>query len=758
MIAGALVRLFRLIVGPDSKLDEENRAIGESGQIRSKAMVTSRGGLSPDLFRSLSNVLISRKRVPSDSFLLASVLESSLLLLSLGTAPFASGATTSAGHVVNLNVVDSKEIRFARLSTEDGLSQNVVLQIQQDDQGFMWFGTADGLNRFDGYEFKVYKRGQPSVPRLAGSWISALFKDRSGVLWVGADDFLERFDPKADTITHYRSDAKDANSPSGTVRGITQDESGALWLATSRGLDRLDATTGKFTHYRLNESDPNSLNPADSDEITSISQDHDTVWAQTHAGMNAFNTRTDKATRYPQLLNPTDSTQPLRWEQHVYEDRTGRHWVFSPLKGLSTFDPHTGELIQYRFHSRDPKDPAVNDIFCMVQDEDGVFWLGTGGSGVLKFDPRDGSVLRFRHDPFDSKSLGDDWVTSLFEDREQNIWVATSGGGIAHFPRRTAGFQAYKKNQSTNSLDQDFVLSVFEDSERQLWIGTDLVLNCLDLKTGRFTRYQSSPTEPGSIGSGSVLSALEDSSGTLWLGTYGGGLNRFDRKTRRFTSYRYRKDNPNGISSDVIRRIIQDHQGIFWIATDSGFDRFDPRTQRFTHIGGVFDKLANSQFSDMVEDHHGYIWIGTVKAGLIRFHPGTGDYRVFTSDPNTPTALSSNHVNNLLIGTDGTLWVGTQQGLNKFHYDTDTFTSYGERDGLPNDYIHGALDDGRNLWLGTNRGLVKFDPTSGKSIVYYTVDGLAGDQFNSWGSPFKSRDGEMFFPGIDGLTPSSLPD
>jgi signal transduction histidine kinase/ligand-binding sensor domain-containing protein/CheY-like chemotaxis protein len=662
-----------------------------------------------------------------------------------------SSETRATTPLVRLPVVEGKDIRFTHLSTEKGLSQSVVESIVQDDQGFMWFGTQDGLDRYDGYEFKIYKH-EADNSGLSGGTVTALFKDRSGALWVGEDQFLDRLDPVTQKITGYRSDPRNPTNLSGRVYGITQGPEGQMWLATSSGLDRLDPTTGMFTHYRHDPDDPRSL---DSNgpmlDIRFVGFDRSgRLWVETSAGLNSFDEKTGKATRYSQLRNRNEYHV-----QGVYEDRSGTLWIHSREdSGLGTFDPKTGTFVRYAFQTSDSGTPTAERVTAVLEDRNGVLWFGTGGSGLMKWDRRRGVVIRYRNHPEDPESLSNNFVLSLCEDHEGNIWAGTGGGGVNRFSATPSGFISYhKKAGDKNSLDQNFVLSVFEDSHRELWIGNDGVLNRVDQETGQFTFYRHNDADPSSISHGAVLSTVEDRSRILWFATHRGGLNSFDRRTGRFKAYRYKPSDPNSPKSDVIMRLLLERGDVLWLGIDHGVDRFDLKTKRFSHYPELINKLAGTRISSMAEDHQGNLWLGTVDGGLRRFNPTTGEYRDYANNPENPGTLSSNRVHALYVDRAGVLWVGTQQGLNKFDAYKDTFTAYGEQDGLPNNTIQGILEDRKgNLWVSTNNGLAKFNPTTKEVRNYYAPDGVAGSEFNSWGTPFQSPSGEMFFPGVKGLT------
>ncbi len=651
---------------------------------------------------------------------------------------------------VPMQVMDGHDIRFAHLSTADGLSEMAVQQISQDDQGFMWFGTLDGLNRYDGYEFKVYKRGAPNA-ELGGTTITALFKDRSGQLWIGVDQYLDRFDPITEKLTEYRHDPKISTSLGGTVYAITQDREGQVWLATSTGLDKLNPATGIFSHFRHDDRDLTSLDAKGlQTDVRFVGVDNsDTLWVETSAGINSFDPKTGKATRFPQLLNHGESHV-----QYVYHDHSGRLWIHSREgSGVGTFNPKTGEVVRYKFPTGDPGTQTAERVTSVLEDERGILWFGTQGSGLLKLDPNHGTIVRYRNEPADPRSLSNNFVLCLYEDLEGNIWAGTGGGGINRFPAIPSGFTSYQKRPGErNGLDQNFVLSVFEDSDGILWVGNDGVLNRIDPKTGGFTFYRRRNGD-SSISDGTVLSAVEDGAGTLWFATYRGGLNSFDGRTGRFKAYRHEPGDPNSLSSDVVMRLQLDPKGTIWVATDHALDEFDPRSKRFKHYPELNGSLSVGLVTCLVQDRRGMLWLGTNEAGLVRFDPATRRYEAYKNQPGNSAALSGNRVNALLVDAGGTLWVGTQLGLDRFDGATQQFHAYTERDALPSNAVEGILEDRqRNLWVGTDNGLAKFIPSTNSVRAYYASDGLAGSEFNYWGAPFQDTHGEMFFPGVNGLT------
>jgi ligand-binding sensor domain-containing protein/signal transduction histidine kinase len=639
---------------------------------------------------------------------------------------------------ITLPVVDGKGIRFTRLSTDEGLSQTRVIQIVQDDQGFMWFGSQYGLNRYDGYKFKVFKHEPGRTNSLSGVFISSLFKDRSGSLWIGCGEFLDKFDPLTETFTHYRIDTTDAQGETVPVTHISQDHMGMLWLSTLRGLFRFDPSTGQTIRYRHDPNNPFSLS---SDEVKQTAEDRTgTFWVGSSEGLDTFDRDTGKVTLHVPLHE--------RGEMSFYEDRLGVFWIVHVTgDGLAVFDPKTNTLTPYSFHEGHFSDALPTGVMAMLEDRDGTLWFATLGNGLLKFDRKGRKFIRYRHDPTNPESLGQDDVAALFQDREGNIWAGLHMMAPNRFSTRPPLFERFKHEPGNpNSLRGTMVNGIYEDRQGILWIGSIDALNRVDRNTGQYTFYRTA--RPGV--SPRPTSIIEDRAGVLWVGSDAHGLTRFDPKTGLFKTFRHNPADPFSVSSDRVVRLLIDHAGTLWATTFDGLTRFDPATSHFTVYKP--EKRSSAQIDiDVKEDRQGALWIGTDSSGLQRFDPATGQFTVYKQNANDPTSLSNNRVNSVHFDHSGTMWVGTQDGLDKFDPKTGRFKSYYEQDGLSGNVVSCILDDERgNLWMSTNNGLSVFDPSKQIFKNYSAADGLPGADLTGWGACFKSSSGEMFFGGFSG--------
>jgi ligand-binding sensor domain-containing protein/signal transduction histidine kinase len=676
---------------------------------------------------------------------------SSVFSVTLLFALCGSGSLAASQGVVKLPVVEKTDLRFTHLASGEGQPHSRVGQIAQDDLGFLWFGTQDGLQRYDGYRsFREYRHDPRNPNSLAGSDSFALFKDRSGKLWVGSDEFLDRYDPETEMLTHYRSDPLDPGRFQGVLFDISQDHEGMLWLATDHGLNRLDPAKWQTVRYQNKPGDPTSLS---SNLVRATFEEKDgTFWVATSEGLDIFDRRTGRVTRHFPL--PDDFPRPGRSNPYLLisfcEDHSGVLWVtFSYGYGLAVVDRQANKLTFYSLNGAGTDNTLQSGVRAIHEDEDGTLWLGTTAGGLLKLDRDRKGFVRYRNNPSNPDSLSADQVNALCEDHEGNIWVGTTGGWVNRFPLKPLPFRRYRHEPGNpNSLDTDYTSSIYEDSQGILWVGSIRALTRIDRKTGKFTFYRTARGS-GNLSSSWVISIREDHSGYLWFGTVGGGLNRFDRRTGRFKVYRHNLEDPHSLSHDTVLDLFVDHQGTLWAGTEDGLDALDPEMEGFRRYKASGED--QNRYRTIAEDSDGALWLGTLSSGLRRLDPATGQ---FTFYPRTLEAggLSNERVNSICIDHSGNLWVATPSGLNRFDRATRSFASYDERDGLPNSNVNSILEDEHgDLWLSTNNGLSRFDPRAKTFRNYSVSDGLLGNEFYNYATAYRSSTGEMFFNSYAGV-------
>ena len=667
---------------------------------------------------------------------------------------------------VNVYAVENN-IKFEHITVDHGLSQSGISCILQDSQGFMWVGTQDGLNKYDGYNFTIYKYDELNSHSLSDNFIASIYEDKSGIVWVGTDNGgLNKFDRKTEQFSRYTHEPDNPNSLSDNrILSIYEDKFGALWIGTNgRGLNKFNREAEQFTHYSHNSNDPNSLGD---NTVFSIYEDKlGTLWIGTDGGgLNKFNRETEQFTHYthnPDDFNSLSSDTVLS----IYEDQSGNLWIGTRGGGLNKFNRETRQFIHYTHDPTNPNSLSDNTVSSINEDQFGNLWLATTswygnyyGAGLDKFEPETEEFIHYTHDSANPNSLSDNTVSYVFKDNSEILWIGTAFGGINLLDRKEQKFTHFKHNPAdSNSLSSNSVGSIYEDQNGILWIGTFRGgLNKFDLKTRRFTHYTHDPDNPYSLSSDEVWSIYEDHLGTLWIGTSGGGLNKFDRETGKFTHYKHDHNNINSLSDDSVWSIYEDHLGTLWIGTlNGGLTKFQRETEQFAQYkqdSNNPNSLSDNNIFSIYEDHLGTLWIGTASGGLNKFVRKNEKFTQYKHDPNKPNSLSYDRVLSIYEYPTGTLWIGTYGGgLNKFDIATETFTHYTTKDGLPNNSVIGILaDDDGNLWLSTGKGLSKFNPQNETFRNYDISDGLQGNEFDGVKAHFRSKTGKMFFGGLNGF-------
>ncbi|HEX4769354.1 MAG TPA: two-component regulator propeller domain-containing protein [Bryobacteraceae bacterium] len=666
----------------------------------------------------------------------------------------AFGAQKHIEGLVKPPVIDRHDIRFTRLSVNGKSLESRIENIVQDNYGFLWFGTSDGLYKYDGYTLKQYRHERGNPNSVGGDYILALHKDQDGTLWIGSwYDGLDRLDPNRDTFTHYRHQAGNPGSlSSDEVTCIYRDRSGQLWIGTRGGLDRLNPADGSFIHYR---HDPQNAGTLSNDTVNRVYEDREgNLWVGTSSGLNKLDRSTG---RFAQFLRDPANPGSIcnNYVNFILEDHLGVLWLASPVgSGLCALDVKTGQFTGYSFHAQEPSIQSVVGVNSVFEDGDGVLWVCTVDQGLLKLDRERKLFTRYRNEPGNPNSVPNDSVHSMLWDSEGAIWVGTLSG-LSHFPRRPPSFVDYRHEAGNpNSLQNDMIWSVQADSQGSLWIGNDDGLNRLERRTEKFTFYQHNPKDPHSLSYDKVFAIREDLSGTVWVGTYGGGLDRFDRTTGRFFAYRHDPKDPASLSSDSITTLLVDRQGTLWVGTQGGgLDRFDSRTGRFT---SYLNEPPNPDHTITVifEDRAGMLWVGQGQ-GLNRFDPKTGQGLAYHHNAEDPQSLSNNKINAIREDRRGHLWIGCDNGLNLMDRNRGTVTVFTTKDGLPDNAIESILEDDHGyLWLGTHNGLSRFNPQTRTFRNYLESDGLTGnflDPFGDEGSA-KAPNGEMIFGSGSGVT------
>ena len=635
-------------------------------------------------------------------------------------------------------------VHFDRLTTEDGLSQNTVTSILQDSRGFMWFGTEDGLNKYDGHTFTVYRHDPDDPHSLRDDSIMTLYEDRDGVLWIGTlTGWLERYEQDSGQFVHYSFD--------NPIFSLHQDRHGVFWIATRSAIYTLDQDTGEpsvaFTYYTAD----------------AIYEDREGVlWVGTFDGWLHFLDRAENKLR-PVSVNVPVEDYPLT---SIAEDRSGSLWLGRDGGGISRFDDLQQRWIHYRHDSDNPASLVDNDVSTLYTDQEGVLWIGTLGGGLDRLDSETGQFIHYQNLPGDPHSLGDNSILSLYQDKSGVLWIGTLTAGLSKLDLAGGNVYHYRHvADDPNSLGDNVVLAIHQDSEGVLWIGTRSGLDRFDRETGLWRHYRHDPNDPTSLGHDQVWAILEDSAGTLWIGTPD-GLDRYDNERGDGPQARFVHYSPVHHSfvfdDTAIVTILEGEPGTLLVATSSVVYRFHPDTGRFDHVWAIEQSLSWDRIRrgyswrpSILQDRAGALWLGTPEDGLYRLEGEK--WLQYRADQQDPTSLSSDSVLSLFEDTSGELWVGTGGGLDRFDRETETFTHYRVQDGLPSNEVRGILEDdvtpdrgGPYLWISTVAGLSRFNPRTESLRNYDASDGLQGNEFNA-GAAYKGTGGELFFGGMNGF-------
>ena len=642
-----------------------------------------------------------------------------------------------------------REVKFEHISIEDGLSQSSVNCILKDRRGLMWFGTQDGLNRYDGYKFKIYRHQPDNSNSISDSHINCIYEDRKGVLWVGTREGLDHFDREKEIFIHYKKDQPPPFKLSDNeIVAIGEDREGVLWVGTfAGGINKFDLKKNQFVAFQHDILNSNRIS------ILYIDSS-DVLWIGTQdVGLAQFDRKNGKFFHYTHNASDAKSLGN-NYVTAIAEDRQGKLWIGTKM-GLNQLDLKTNTFIHYEHMPNDAGSISNNVITCIYPIHDGGLLMGTE-EGLNEFNPGNKTFSRWKNDPLDPHSLSNNIILAIYQDPAHILWIGTNGGGFNKYPPGRDRFAHYQFNPrfASRGLSSNMVYAICEDRVGIVWLGTNRGLNRFDPASNQFTSYKSEPGNSRSLGSDYVISICEDRAGVMWVGTWGGGLNKFDRATGTFTHYLSNPGKEPSLSSNIVLAIYEDRRGGMWIGTEGGgINKFNREKQTFLHYLTVEEDpttISSNYINSICEDLSDTLWIGT-KYGLNKFDWHTGKFIRYTVNANESNSLAHNEVNVIVPGLRGILWIGTSGGLHKFDPKTNQFSHYGEADGLPNNVICGMLEDGQgNLWISTNKGLSKFDPRQGTFRNYGTKDGLQSSEFNV-GAFCKIGKDKMAFGGINGF-------
>jgi len=645
------------------------------------------------------------------------------------------------------------QIRFQRISVDDGLSKNNVTALLQDKTGFIWIGTFDGLNRYDGYEFTIYR--QTDEPgSISHNNIISLAEDKEGNIWIGTiGGGVNKFDPRTESFIHYKHEPGNPNSLTDDYVGVVYpDKSGIIWIGTERGgLNKLDPITNTFTSYNHFPDNPQTIS---GNGIFSLVEDHQGfLWVGTwNSGLYKFDKQNETFQSFrhdPQDPGSIANDQVTE----LMVDHWGHLWV-GTSNGVSTFNRSRGIFINFHHDPQNTNSLSSNLILSLFEDSNNQIWIGTA-EGLNQLKTGD-SFTHYKFNLSDANSISDNRVQAILEDRSGLMWAGTYVG-LNKFNPNTLGIKYYRSEPGNpNSLTDPKVRSIFQDRTGDVWIGTANGLNRYLLQTKTYEHFLPNKEVPGSVNAKHVSAIYEDNKGTLWVGYNEGGIDKFNNQRKTFKNYSHNPNDANSISGDDILFIYGDSQGKIWIGTwGDGLNCFDPDKEQFDHYFHSHqspNSLGGQYPFTMVEDDKGILWIGFWSNGLDRFDPQKGVFKNYRHDPRDSSSLSNERLRALFVDSNGLIWIGTEGGgLNLFNPRDETFSHYTTQHGLSNNTVYSILEDNKgNYWFSTTNGLSKLDPFTWTFKNFYKSDGLLNNTFNLHAS-YKSSSGELFFGGNNGL-------
>ena len=629
-------------------------------------------------------------------------------------------------------------ISFRNLTIADGLSQTTVQYIFQDSDGYMWFGTEDGLNRYDGLEFKFYRYNGENNNGIASNWINY----------------------------------------------INEDDNGGLWVATTRGLNKLDRISGKVEIYTSDEGNLSNNN------VNGIFIGEDKVKIVfTEDGLSIYNENLNEFERI--LYSDDKEILTSQYIMEVVQDSTGTYWIATD-NGLNSYNMKTGEVKWYRNEELGNNYITENFINDIAIDNDDCLWISTKGGGLNKLDISTGNIEVYRNDLNDKYSLQSDYVNTVLIDNKDRVWIGTQNG-LALLDREENKFVRYtSKVYDSSSLVCNNILNMYQDNSGGIWIGTSKGISYFN-PDSIFKTYKNDPFDNNTLSGDMIFGVYEDDEGLLWVGTNDNGvsiLNRDSEKVYRLNDYVDSREmfdsisitDINGRGNDIwistseeviymnketkewrkffensnyeFLNIFIDKEGIVWIGTSEGLFSIDKDFNIRNYEKEFLENNIQGRYVSVIyEDSHGTMWIGLgIDGGLLKYNKELGVIKQYRTKKDDETSLSYSSVKDIKEDACGNIWVATNCGLNKYDEDKDNFKRYTETDGLTNNFVYEILiDSNQNLWLSTNYGISRYDQNNDKFINFYVGDGLQGNEFNK-NSGFKSKSGEMFFGGISGLS------
>jgi ligand-binding sensor domain-containing protein/signal transduction histidine kinase len=622
--------------------------------------------------------------------------------------------------------VSSQPYYFKHYQVENGLSNNAVICSIQDKDGFMWFGTKDGLNRFDGYAFKVFRNIPGDTASLGNNFVHGLFEDDSGALWVGTERGLCSYDALTETFRLFEGTA------GGPVHDICADSSGNLWFIASYTLCRYNKETKKTVRYNAAQYfDPTSVCVAPGG----------TLWASSSNGLlKKYDAAKDSFISYDMFLHSTPTAS--RWIEKVYAADNGSILIGTSNQGVKVFDVTNNTYKDILTYNKDKTELFVRNF---IQASSHELWIATE-SGIFIYNLSNGGVINLQKNYNDPYSISDNAVYAFCKDKEGGIWAGTYFGGINYYTADYNLFSKYFPLSGENSISGNVVREIHEDNNGNIWIGTeDAGLNKYNTKTGVYTHFQ--PANNNSISYSNIHGLLVNGN-ELWIGTFEHGLDVLDIKTGKRIRHYAAGIGEHDLKSNFIYCITKMDTNEIVLGTTRGAYLFDQKNSNFGPLPGM---PLYSWYTSLLKDSKGIVWAGTYGNGINFYNTVTKASGNLRYDAKNRGSVSSDRINSIYEDSRQQLWFATEDGLCLLNRQNNTFRTYTVKNGFPSDYILSILEDSqKKLWISTSKGLVCFNPQTEHVITYTRESGILSDQFN-FNSACKDHNGRMYFGSVKGM-------
>ena len=648
----------------------------------------------------------------------------------------------------NIALAADENIKFDNLSTEDGLSQSCVSDIFQDSYGYIWIGTEDGLNRYDGHKFKIYKYKQ-GINSIKSNIIAAIDDDKEGNILVGTSKGFDVINKGTEEIKNYTYNSQKAKESLShyNIWDILVDYKNRIWIATENGLNLYDKHKNTFTkiEYKRNKNSNDFITTLDEDEFGDI-------WIGSKVGLFKYNYDKKEYSEYYFDKN-NKNTISENYISKVCADKKGYVWVGTKNSGLNKINLKNNNITRFK-HEQNNKNALPSDsITTLLKDSRDCIWIGTN-KGLVKHFSND-KFKTYKKSVRDDHSLSNNDITALLEDKSGVIWVGTKSG-INKFNSKCS-FKHYKRCNEDESIENfnkfsdKMMQGIYEDDEGILWLGTNNGgINRFDRRNNTVKIYKNSKNN-NSLSNNQVW-MVTGKKENVWIAT-SNGLNKFDKGTKRFKAYFHNDNNQNSLICNEVKSLLIDKEGILWIGTREGLCTLDQngdfKNYNFLFAkAGIIDKFITSIY----EDRDGIIWFGcAINGGVIKYNRKTRELKNYKHNDEDKNSISFNSIKCINEDLLGNIWIATNYGINKLNKNNEKFTTYTENNGLANNFVYGILVDKiGNIWASTNDGISTINVNTNKIMSFNIADGLQSSEFNAY-SFFKNKDGEMFFGGINGI-------